>query len=222
MRIRVPAQYQSEFVIWSALSLMRHGPFLIRVSLPQMRNKQFLVRSGLSPMRNSPFLIWVGLPLIRNGQLLIRSRLSLTRDRLFLIRVCLPLMWKSRLLIGFGFSAIRESQLSSGPGKGYRDGFGRPDRLFIAKKATRSATFYKYLSRTMNLSALSRFYRNSGIFCSAQVAGWTPPVVVPRSVSSFRRDHVAERNESPRSSRGLSNHGLRECDCCPGCVTTID
>jgi len=74
----------------------------------------------------------------------------------------------------------------------------------------------------MNLSALSRFYRNSGIFCSAQVAGWTPPVVVPRSGSSFRRDHVAERNESPRSSRGLSNHGLRECDCCPGCVTTID
>ena len=39
----------------------------------------------------------------------------------------------------------------------------------------------------MYLSALSRFYRNSGIFCSAQVAGWTPPVVVSRSVSSFRK-----------------------------------
>src|SRR5438093_1353846 len=61
----------------------------------------------------------------------------------------------------------------------------------------------------MDLSALSRFYRNSGIFCSAQLTGWTPPVVFPRSVFSFRRDHVAEiRNESPRSSRGLSNDGL--------------
>ena len=37
----------------------------------------------------------------------------------------------------------------------------------------------------MYLSALSRFYRNSGIFCSAQVAGWTPPVVFPRSVFPF-------------------------------------
>src|SRR5262249_17533218 len=57
-------------LICAGLSLIRNGPFLMRVSLPPMRNRQFLIRSGLSPMRNSSFLIWVGLPLIRNGQLL--------------------------------------------------------------------------------------------------------------------------------------------------------
>jgi len=142
MCTRVPAQYQSEFVIWSALPVMRNSSFLIRVYLSLMRNGPFLIwsepppnRSGpfliwvsLSLMRNSQFLIWserprmfliwVGLPLIRNRQLLIRSPLSLIRDRLFLIRVCLPIMWKSLLLIGFGFSPIRQSQLPSGPRKG--------------------------------------------------------------------------------------------------------
>jgi len=31
MRTRLPAQYRSEFVIWSALPLMRNSQFLIRV-----------------------------------------------------------------------------------------------------------------------------------------------------------------------------------------------
>ena len=91
---RVPAQYQSEFLIWGALSLMRNGSFPIWVSLSPMRNSQFLISNELPRMRNSLFLIRVCLPLIRNTQFLIRSRLSPMRNRLFLNRVCLSLMGK--------------------------------------------------------------------------------------------------------------------------------
>src|SRR2546422_888392 len=78
-------------------------------------------------------------------------------------------MRSDQFLIGVSLPQISESPSNGGLRKGYRDGFGGLGRLFTAKKATRSATFYKYLSRTVYLSALSRFYRNSGIFSSAQV-----------------------------------------------------
>src|SRR6266566_8300674 len=95
MCTRVPAQYQSEFVIWSALPVMRNSSFLIRVYLSLMRNGPFLIWSEPPPNRSGPFLIWVSLSLMRNSQFLIWSE----RPRMFLIWVGLPLIRNRQLLI---------------------------------------------------------------------------------------------------------------------------
>ena len=143
---------------------MRNSPFLVWVWLPLIWNSPLLIWGGLPPMRNSPFLIWVWLPLIWNSPLLFWSALSRMRKTPLLIRVCLPRMRKSRFLIRVWLLLIKESRLSGGTPETPARRFGRPSRIFTAKKVTRSATFYKHLSRIVYLSPSSR--------------GWTSPVVV--------------------------------------------
>src|SRR5437773_1345650 len=140
---------------------------------------EFLIWSGFSLIRDSPFLICVWLPLIWNSPLLFWSALSRMRKTPLLIRVCLPRMRKSRFLIRVWLLLIKESRLSGGTPETPARRFGRPSRIFTAKKVTRSATFYKHLSRIVYLSPSSR--------------GWTSPVVVPRCWTGNGSD---QRNSS--------------------------
>ena len=158
---------------------MRNSPFLIWVWLSLIWNSPLLIWGGLPPMRNSPFLIWVWLPLIWNSPFLFWSALSRMRKTPLLIRVCLPRMRKSRFLIRVWLLLIKESRLSGGTPETPARRFGRPSRIFTAKKVTRSATFYKHLSRIVYLSPSSR--------------GWTSPVVVPRCWTGNGSD---QRNSS--------------------------
>src|SRR5207244_2928413 len=69
MCTRVPAQYQSEFVIWSALPVMRNRQLLIRSPLSLIRDRLFLIRVCLPIMWKSLLLIGFGFSPIRQSQL---------------------------------------------------------------------------------------------------------------------------------------------------------
>src|SRR5437773_793268 len=100
-----------------------------------MRNGSFLIGVCRTLIWNHPFLIWGGLSLMRNSP--------------FLLQVCFTTMTKRRFLIPVWLLRIRERRLTGVAQEDQRGGFCRPGRLFTAEKATRSATFYKYLSRSM-------------------------------------------------------------------------
>src|SRR5262249_16435922 len=78
---------------------------------------------------------------------------------------------------------IRQSRLSIENCKHRRDVLNHLGRLFTAKKVTRSPTFYKWLSRTLSLSALLRFYTDTFALNKSSAGVWKIIIVlIPISI----------------------------------------